>query len=741
MGWAFLPPLQRSLADAVLITRPQEFPGTLPSWRNPGLTGSGLTHLVSPAVTGGVIDGDGAGTPVQRAATPELTLLPPEPTKPTMSRLTKAHSGSTGIATSVQREVSASALPAAPVVAAPAPTLTRTSTEALPVVVMRAEDPTQLGDATTAEPVDEPTTGEPAPEPEPVRPLVGTDATPVLGAASVAGSPSPAVVQRIVDPAPATSPPSRTRFGLGAPLAGGPERAVAVTGEAAAAVPHRPVVQRESASESVDRLPAGTSRPATLDLATGTSAQVPHAPQPDESEQPLLGHDTVAQRSAADAPAPTTTGATGSAATAPALPLARPAADDAPDVPPSPVEPAGAMAPDLSADLLSAGTLDPAVPTEPQPASEPVPDPPADVPAEVVAQRLVEVAPDVAPDVAPARLVSRPLLALQRAAPPLFSSSSTASTPVHAVHSAAPPAPAGGGERPTVQRKDDALAPAWTPSAADGVRSSAPVVQRAEPDAAPSFDFAHLGESLDRLRQGSQSPAPPSFWQTVAHSVEQGTHRAHPAKASAPHYSPMQNIIGDAFGSVLPRPGMFPPGVVEAMRRATAPPVYNPVQNLIGGALGALMPRPAPIGSLLGGLLAQPGAGQHHHRAHPGAVPAAGHPTPPAAAEPSSLPLSPGSAAGSADAEAHPSQAGPGEVANAAIAHPGPAPAGTEVPVGGTGSGEHVAAGAAGTAAAGNGGAEDVEALAQKLLAPLMRRIRAEMLLDRERRGLRTDSW
>jgi hypothetical protein len=36
---------------------------------------------------------------------------------------------------------------------------------------------------------------------------------------------------------------------------------------------------------------------------------------------------------------------------------------------------------------------------------------------------------------------------------------------------------------------------------------------------------------------------------------------------------------------------------------------------------------------------------------------------------------------------------------------------------------------------------EEVEALAHKLAGPMMRRIRAEMLLDRERRGLRTDSW
>ncbi len=51
------------------------------------------------------------------------------------------------------------------------------------------------------------------------------------------------------------------------------------------------------------------------------------------------------------------------------------------------------------------------------------------------------------------------------------------------------------------------------------------------------------------------------------------------------------------------------------------------------------------------------------------------------------------------------------------------------------------AGGAGGGAGGGASSPEDVEALAQKLLVPMMRRIRAEMLLDRERRGLRTDSW
>lgn len=36
---------------------------------------------------------------------------------------------------------------------------------------------------------------------------------------------------------------------------------------------------------------------------------------------------------------------------------------------------------------------------------------------------------------------------------------------------------------------------------------------------------------------------------------------------------------------------------------------------------------------------------------------------------------------------------------------------------------------------------EQVEALAEKLFRPLVRMIKAEILLDRERRGIRTDMW
>jgi hypothetical protein len=55
-------------------------------------------------------------------------------------------------------------------------------------------------------------------------------------------------------------------------------------------------------------------------------------------------------------------------------------------------------------------------------------------------------------------------------------------------------------------------------------------------------------------------------------------------------------------------------------------------------------------------------------------------------------------------------------------------------PAAAAGSAPGVAAGAAGAG-------EDVDALAQRLFPPMLRRFKNELLLDRERRGVRTDAW
>ena len=75
-----------------------------------------------------------------------------------------------------------------------------------------------------------------------------------------------------------------------------------------------------------------------------------------------------------------------------------------------------------------------------------------------------------------------------------------------------------------------------------------------------------------------------------------------------------------------------------------------------------------------------------------------------------------------------------GRVVVARATDPAAATATDAAPAAATGS-----ASAPGGAAAQGG--EDVEALAQRLFPPMLRRLKNEFLLDRERRGRRTDAW
>ncbi len=79
------------------------------------------------------------------------------------------------------------------------------------------------------------------------------------------------------------------------------------------------------------------------------------------------------------------------------------------------------------------------------------------------------------------------------------------------------------------------------------------------------------------------------------------------------------------------------------------------------------------------------------------------------------------------------------------VAAPAPPPAadppGTAAVVARAGEPAATPGAAAAPAGAAAGGATDVEALAQQLFNPMLRRMKAELLLDRERRGMRTDAW
>ena len=66
MGWAFLPPIQRTLSTPIApVTRPAEVPAELSAWRSPAFTDS-LSHAVVDTAPGGRVDGDGAGSATRR---------------------------------------------------------------------------------------------------------------------------------------------------------------------------------------------------------------------------------------------------------------------------------------------------------------------------------------------------------------------------------------------------------------------------------------------------------------------------------------------------------------------------------------------------------------------------------------------------------------------------------------------------------------------------------------------------
>lgn len=102
-GWAFLPPLQRTIGTMDLAHGPDRFAGSLAAWANPSFTGP-MSHLVTADAPPGVIDVDGGGTgtgEAYRSEPADLTLLiPPARSRP-----------AGGLPTAVQRTSSADDAP------------------------------------------------------------------------------------------------------------------------------------------------------------------------------------------------------------------------------------------------------------------------------------------------------------------------------------------------------------------------------------------------------------------------------------------------------------------------------------------------------------------------------------------------------------------------------------------------------------------------------------------------------
>src|SRR5688500_14788813 len=82
-GWAFLPPLQRTVGSMELTHHPERFVGSLAAWSNPSFTGT-MSHVVTADAPPGVIDVDGGGTgseDAHLAESADMTLLLP-PARP-----------------------------------------------------------------------------------------------------------------------------------------------------------------------------------------------------------------------------------------------------------------------------------------------------------------------------------------------------------------------------------------------------------------------------------------------------------------------------------------------------------------------------------------------------------------------------------------------------------------------------------------------------------------------------------
>lgn len=179
-GWAFLPALQRTIHTQQLVTRPAEFVDSLPAWSSPALMG-GMEHSLSREAPGGMLDGDGTGLPQPTAVSPDMPLAPDAAHRTGVQRTATSM-------TPAQRAFTPDGAPARDAVA---PTLTSPGSEGFGVFDVPAVEPDQgLG----------PDQGEDRPSAVWVSPLAAEDIDPGPGPAAetsaVPSVPSSRALQR-----------------------------------------------------------------------------------------------------------------------------------------------------------------------------------------------------------------------------------------------------------------------------------------------------------------------------------------------------------------------------------------------------------------------------------------------------------------------------------------------------------------------------------------------------------------
>ncbi|MFG1951400.1 hypothetical protein [Micromonospora sp. NPDC048830] len=766
-AWQQLPPIQRVTPDEPRLNLPEAFTGSLAAWRDPSYLAP-LGHLVGDAEPAGVLHG--AAVPVDGPAAPEPAARPPAD-DPAPLPLAVPESGARRAAPTVQRQVAQAYghrpvpnPPAVPPGGEPMPVSRSVAADAAqvsrpvaadvaqagrpvplePVSVSRllaapppavelhlpavdpppgaggrpgdasASEPTRTvqraGDAGLSGPTDRPTdtpavdADPPEPVDPPEAPTLGRDAPVTVEAAGALPEPSPPSeaagppasgagrsapdlpVQRV----PADGPRPPRRLGLGEPIVSPllPPR------EAPAPTPRDitgPPVQRVSPGDDapVQRVPTGDAAPALVhrppaEADEATPVPVGDTGQSDDGGNPGRQDDQDAGLAEDAMPATVDqAGLLGEVA------VSRLAADG----PITPVDPAR-----HHGDAEAAGGPPPAVGD--LPLTGPTPQRDTALPGTAATPAVLgtggtppgqpqPVQTFVPPDGgASTEARVAPLLA----PPPGPTQSGADGEPTALPGRDGPAASPGTGDvdLPVVSRVETPTAAHQTP-----VGSAAELTRGGQPDGAPDpppLVVARLvGDRPLRLLTGDAPAAPAPAGPSVQRITWQRDGAPVPAAVPEP-----QRPQPGPLAVVPDLPGV--PATVRAAPAGDAGPA--PVQRWVGALPGSPPDRPNPVGDGL--LWAYPGGGPEPAAAGPGRDP----PGPVVQrAEPADPPPP-------ADAAGPPASAAP---------PPGAEPA---------------AAGRPAAPGAPPGGGTEPEELLKKLYDPLLRRLKTELRLDRERHGV-----
>ncbi|MCU1693854.1 MAG: hypothetical protein JWM64_2945 [Frankiales bacterium] len=577
-GWAFLPPLQRTVGAMPLTTAPAAFPAQLSLWADPSSMGR-LTHLLDRDAPAGTVDGDGGGVPVVRGGGLELPLVQE---RTPLQRVVTA-----------PRAAAPRSVPTDLTHAAPPHELPLLHVDALP----ERDAPAAAPEAPSQEPP-----YAPSPEAD-VADAFASWSDDTATWVPLPGPPAP--VQRVRTPG--SVPTSTARLGLGAPLPTGVLR----TPQREAAPPS---VQRaiDRAVPAGDRAPSSSQTPpAPPSLPRAADALVQRTPspaaprgstaagsaEPPADAAPSLPADGGAAAPAAVFPALSpadVVGPAGSSDSSPALPPAPAASRDAS---PAPAEAVGAAAPASAPAVDLSGAEAPDV------------SPAGGSPQLPVLSRLLDVAAADPPT--PAPLDPPPGLPL----PLTQASGRQADGPVVEVAAAVLPdgeSVAASGDLAPGQEADpapvrdvghpdsDGTSPSATPSVADRPSPAAAAVQRtAAPDAVrdllPTGRLEPTGPEVETLptsppavdlpvtaRRPGAAAAPPVLQRSTAAAVQL------PSPADGPHVPLPPGEVQVLPVTASPLPGGAAPAAELLSARAGAP--------ASAGAVAA--PTPDPVAPL-----------------------------------------------------------------------------------------------------------------------------------------------